>query len=56
MDAFKQISQLVENKTINGKSIVVCSNETPLTVSNSADYYVENVDSVETFFKWLIQD
>ncbi|UTB32567.1 MAG: trehalose-phosphatase [Methanobacterium sp. ERen5] len=53
MDAFKQISQLVENKTINGKSIVVCSNETPLTVSNSADYYVENVDSVETFLNGL---
>lgn len=56
VDAFKQISELVNDDEMEGKSIVVCSDEIPLIVSESADYYVKNVDDVENFFKWLIQE
>ena len=37
-------------------SIVVNSKETPDYVKESADFYVNSVDEVQNFFKWLFED
>jgi trehalose 6-phosphate phosphatase len=54
VDAFKEISKLSNEKEIKGTSILVQSNETPEFVKNNAEYYVNSVEDVENFFKWLV--
>ena len=54
VDAFKEISKLSTEKNFEGISILVISNETPEFVKKSAEYYVNSVDEVEIFLKWLL--
>ena len=54
VDAFKKISKLNNQKRIEGTTIIVQSNETPEFVKNSAEYYVDGVEDVKNFFKWLL--
>lgn len=54
-DAFSKLNEL-KKEGIETMSIVVNSNETPEYVSESADFYVNSVNGVHKFFKWLAED
>ena len=54
VDAFKEISKLNKENKIDGTSILVQSNETHEFVKKNAEYYVNNVEDVEKFFKWIL--
>lgn len=53
-DAFNKLKELEKRKIIKGVSILVCSMEIPDYVKKSASFYLENVDEVQKFFKWLL--
>lgn len=54
-DAFKKLKELqIKKKISRGISILVCSSEIPDYIIENADFYVENVDEVQEFFKWLL--
>jgi len=55
-DAFYTLNELNENKEVQTASIVVTSKETPEYVKESADFYVNSVDEVHEFFKWISED
>lgn len=56
VDAFNELNKLRNEGMIETFSIVVSSKETPDYVKESADYYVNSVDEVQNFFKWLSED
>lgn len=52
-DAFIQLNELNKQKKVKAISIVVISKETPQYVKRSASYYVNSIDEVQKFFKWI---
>ncbi len=56
VDAFNKLNKLKNEGIVETFSIVVNSKETPDYVKESADFYVNSVDEVQNFFKWLFED
>jgi trehalose 6-phosphate phosphatase len=54
-DAFQAIKSLNEVNSFQGISVVVLSAETPDNLLENADYYVNNIEELFKFFKWLIK-
>lgn len=54
VDAFEAIKRLNMKPSFNGISIAVLSNETPVNVVNTAQYYVNSIPELKTFFNWLM--
>lgn len=54
-DAFNKLNEL-KGHGITTYNIVVRSAETPEYVIKSADYYVNSVDEIHQFFKWLLDN
>ncbi len=52
-DAFIKLNELKNQKKVESLTVVVNSKETPDYVKDSADFYVNNVNEVYKFFKWL---
>ena len=53
-DAFKRLKELEKRETIRGVSVLVLSNEIPTYVKKSSSFFVNGVDEVLKFFKWLL--
>lgn len=53
-DAFNKLKELQRKNEIKAVSILVLSGEIPGYIRESADFYVEDVDEVQKFFKWLL--
>jgi len=55
-DAFLKLKELKEEGLIDGESIAVISGEIPDYVRENASFFVESVDEVVRFFRWLLRD
>jgi trehalose 6-phosphate phosphatase len=55
-DAFKKLNSLRNEGNVEAFSIVVNSKETPEYVKEMANFYVNGVDEVHNFFKWLCKE
>jgi trehalose 6-phosphate phosphatase len=53
-DAFKRLKELENHETFIGASVLVLSNEIPSYVKKNSSFFVNNVDEVHKFFKWLL--
>ncbi|MEN6592683.1 MAG: trehalose-phosphatase [Methanobacterium sp.] len=53
-DAFNKLNELSAGKKIKAVSILVLSSEIPNYIKKSSSFYVEGVDEVQRFFKWLL--
>ncbi len=53
-DAFNKLKELENDGKIKGASILVLSNEIPSDVKKDSDFFVNNVNEVLKFFKWLL--
>ena len=54
-DAFTKLKELEKIGKIKTASILVLSSEIPDYVKNSSLFYVNSVDEVQRFFKWLLK-
>lgn len=54
IDAFKAIELLNLKTSFKGISIAVLSNETPSSVLDNAHYYVNSIQELKSFIKWLL--
>ncbi|MDO8870878.1 MAG: trehalose-phosphatase [Methanobacteriaceae archaeon] len=54
LDAFKKLSELENEGKIRSASILVFSNEIPSYVKNSTSFFVDSVNEVLNFFRWLL--
>jgi trehalose 6-phosphate phosphatase len=55
-DAFSKLNQLKCENKLDGESVLVLSEEIPDYLKKNASFFVENVDEVQKFFKWLLND
>ena len=55
IDAFRAIETLNNQPSFKGISIVILSKETPVNVANNAQYYVNNISELKSFFNWLME-
>lgn len=53
-DAFNKLKELENEGKIKGASILVLSSEIPSYVKKDASFFVNGVDDVLTFFRWLL--
>ena len=53
LDAFNKLRELRKNCNVQSASILVHSSEIPDYLKNSTLFYVNSVDDVQRFFKWL---
>jgi trehalose 6-phosphate phosphatase len=56
LDAFNKLNELKRENKIETVSIIVISSETPDYIKESVNFYVNSVDEVYKFFKWLSDD
>lgn len=54
LDAFRTLGKLGNKKKINSTSILVSSVEIPDYIKEYSSFFVNNVDEVLKFFKWLL--
>lgn len=55
-DAFLKLKELKEEGLIDGESVLVLSGEIPDYLRDNASFFVESVDEVVRFFRWLLKD
>ncbi len=55
-DAFSKLNQLKRKNKMDGESLLVLSEEIPDYLKKNASFFVKNVDEVQKFFKWLLND
>jgi trehalose 6-phosphate phosphatase len=53
-DAFNKLKELEKEGKIKGVSILVLSDEIPSDVKKDSDFFVNNVNEVLKFFRWLL--
>jgi trehalose 6-phosphate phosphatase len=53
-DAFKKLKELNNQDTFRGASVLVLSDEIPSYVEKDSSFFVNSVDEVLKFFKWLL--
>ncbi len=56
VDAFNKLRELVSLNKIEGVAIAVKSVEVPPYVVEHADYWVDDVDEVGRFLRWLTEN
>lgn len=55
-DAFSKLNQLKSGNKFDGESVLVLSEEIPDYLKKNASFFVKNVEEVQKFFKWLLND
>lgn len=53
-DAFRKLNELKNQGKVDGESIIIISGEIPSRIKEEASYFLESVDDVQRFFKWLV--
>jgi len=53
-DAFKRLKELDDQETFRGASVLVLSDEIPSYVKKNSSFFINGVDEVLKFFKWLL--
>ncbi|MEN6574060.1 trehalose-phosphatase, partial [Methanobacterium aggregans] len=53
-DAFRKLNELKSQGKVDGESIIILSGEVPSKIKEDASHFLESVDDVQNFFKWLL--
>lgn len=53
-DAFRKLNELKNQGSVDGESLIIISGEIPYEIKEEASYFLESVDDVQRFFKWLL--